>query len=402
MRPTDITIRRALVTTINEQAFAEGKDTKTAQALLEEALKVDPGWAPTLTNMAVLAIERGDCDGAQRQLNRLKGIAGADDVVTARLLARSYLCGVRPDMKKAAEAYAAAEREAKKANAQVALAEIYTEWAPMLWDNDLAGAVDKLETAVQIASQDPEIGPAAKRNLALALYRRGWKLMREGKSAEAAGDFDRATRDPSVLRGSEPQAFEFSYAIAELDAGRSSEAVKSFRALAAKGNQGSYLRGPYAKVGSQFFAAYANYRSASGNARQQACSELARLQSEIGSKARELVASCWENVAYDQWRNGQWSSAAKSLANAEQSATGEQRRRLTLDRTALSLGKDKLNELEALGGNPAEALVNLGIVYDILNRPKDAYDAWMRAKAKGVNTRDLQKWIDAKKRIYGY
>jgi hypothetical protein len=117
---------------------------------------------------------------------------------------------------------------------------------------------------------------------------------------------------------------------------------------------------------------------------------------------RELVASCWENVAYDQWRSGQWANAGKSLASAEQSATGEQRRRLTLDRTALSLGKDKLNELDALGGNPAEALVNLGIVYDILNRPKDAYDAWMRAKAKGVNTRDLQKWIEAKKRIYGY
>lgn len=401
LRPTDIQIKRALVTTINEQAFNE-RDAKDAKVLLEQALTIDPGWAPTLTNIAVLALERGDCDGAQRQLSRLKDVAGSDAVVTARLLARSYMCGVRPDTRKANEAYAAAEREAKKASSQVALAEIYTEWAPMLWDSDLAGAVDKLELAVQVGAQDPEIAPAAKRNLALALYRRGWKSMREGRSADAAGDFDRATRDPSVLKGSEPLAFEFSFAVALLDAGRTADALKAFKSLAGKGNQGAYLRGPYARVGTQFFSAYTNYRAASGNARQQACGDLARLQGELGARARELVASCWEYVAHEQWRAGQWANAGKSIANAEASATAEQKRRLTLDRTALSLGKDKLNELEALGGNPPESLVNLGIVYDILDRPKDAYDAWMRAKAKGINTRELQKWIDAKKRIYGY
>ena len=55
-----------------------------------------------------------------------------------------------------------------------------------------------------------------------------------------------------------------------------------------------------------------------------------------------------------------------------------------------------------MAGNPVEALVDLGIVYDLLGRPKDAYDAWLRAKGRGANAHDLQKWIDAKKRIYGY
>jgi hypothetical protein len=107
-------------------------------------------------------------------------------------------------------------------------------------------------------------------------------------------------------------------------------------------------------------------------------------------------------VAQDQWRSGQWGAAMKSLQSAERLATAEQKRRLTNDRAALSLGKDKINDLDGLGGNPAEALVNLGIIYDMLDRPREAYDAWTRAKARGVNTRDLQKWIDAKKRIYGY
>ena len=58
--------------------------------------------------------------------------------------------------------------------------------------------------------------------------------------------------------------------------------------------------------------------------------------------------------------------------------------------------------MENMGGSPPEALVNLGIIYDQLGRPREAYDAWTKAKARGVQTRDLQRWIDAKKRIYGY
>jgi Tfp pilus assembly protein PilF len=402
IKPNDIQIQRYLVTTINEQAFTESKDPKAAQALLDQALAIDGNSPVTLTNVAVLAIDRGDCDAAQKQLLKLKDVRGSDAVVTARLLARTYLCTSKPDPRKASEAYGIAEREAKKANAQPALAEIYTEWAPLLWDNDILSAVEKLEQAVQIAGQDPDIAPAAKRNLSLGLYRRGWKLMREGKASEASTDFDRALRDPSVLKGNEPLAFEFSAAVAALDAGRSADAAKQFRSLASKGNQGAYLKGPYAKVGSTFFAAYASYRSATGKARESACNDLARLESDLGNKARELSASCWEMAAVEDWRGGNWGQANKDLASADRSANADQKRRLVNDRAALALGKDKLNELEGLAGNPAEALVNLGIVYDMIGKPREAYDAWTRAKGKGVNARDLQKWIDAKKRIYGY
>ena len=73
-----------------------------------------------------------------------------------------------------------------------------------------------------------------------------------------------------------------------------------------------------------------------------------------------------------------------------------------MDRAALSLAKNDLGALESLNGTPPESLVNLGILYDQLGRPKDAYDAWVRAKARGVQSRNLQKWIDSKKRIYGF
>src|SRR4029453_12187379 len=127
--------------------------------------------------------------------------------------------------------------------------------------------------------------------------RRGWKSMREGKAGEAAGDFERSLRDPSVLKGTEPYAFEFSYALALLDAGRAPDAAKTFKALAAKGNQGAYLKGAYAKVGSQFFAAYASYRNGTLAAREQAAADFAKLEGEagLGDKVRDLLAATWES-----------------------------------------------------------------------------------------------------------
>jgi lipopolysaccharide biosynthesis regulator YciM len=403
LKANDVQIQRALIETINSQGIeVAAKDPKAAQVLLEQALGIDASSPITLTNIAVLAIDRGDCDTAQRELVRLGSVRGSDAVLTARLLGRSFLCGTRPDPKRAAEAFASAEREAKKANAQLSLAEIYTEWAPLTWDADLAGSVEKLEQAVQIASQDPEVAPAAKRNLALALYRRGWKNLHDNKAQEAATDFERATRDPSVLKGSEPLAFDFSYAIALLDSGRGDQAAKLFKSLATRGNQGAYLKAPYAKIGAQYWAAYANYRTASGPARAAACDELAKLEGDLGSRVRDLIASCWETAAVDAARIGQLGAAQKDLATADKTATADQKRRIALDRIALSLDKTKLGELEAFGGEPPEALVDLGIVYDLLGRPKDAYDTWVKARAKNAQAPNLQKWIDAKKRIYGF
>jgi lipopolysaccharide biosynthesis regulator YciM len=403
---SDVAIRRGLVLVIGEQAFeAARKDPKAARALLDQALAIDPASTVTITNLAVLAIDAGDCEAARQHLTKLDSIRGHDTVVRQRLLARSYLCGPRPDSKRAAEAYAAADKAARRASTPGVLAEILTEWAPLIWDSDLEGAIEKLELAVKTAGQDADIGPPARRNLALALYRRGWKRMRDNKSADAVSDFERAARDPSVLRGSEPQTFELSYALALLDAGRAADAAKLFKALQAKGNLGSYLKPPLAKIGPQLLTAYASYRIGTLAARQQAVAELAKLEPDaqgFADKLRELIASSWESIAFDQWRGGQLANAKQSLQSADKYAKpgGEIKRRIGMDRTALALTKSDVRSLEQLGNNPVEALVNLGIVYEMLGRPKDALDAWQRARGR-VQVRDLQKWIDAKKRVYG-
>jgi tetratricopeptide (TPR) repeat protein len=400
LRPEDVKIKRALITVINQQAFKEGKDYTAAMAFLVDAQKIDGQNTQTLRNMAVINIERDKCQEAAQVLQKLDTVKGRDAVVTQRLLGRAYLCLNSP--KKANEAFTAAEREAKKANAQLLLAEIYTEWAPLTWGTDIETTVDRLEVAVNVGAQDPDIGPSAKRNFAIALYMRGWNSLKNGKGTEATADFERALRDPSVLRGNEPAAFEFSLGLAQLDAGRISEASKTFSRAAAKGNQSSYMKGAYAKDNGAFFTAYANYRSQTGTQRQNACEQLEKLSVTIGGRSKDIAAACYEAAAVDFYRAGSGEAARKALAKVETLGNASQKRRVNVDQAAMSLSRSNLQALESLNGDPPESLVNLGIIYDQMDKPREAYDAWVRAKAKGANAPYLQKWIEAKKRIYGY
>jgi predicted Zn-dependent protease len=406
IKSKDVQVRRNLIATINKQALdaLDKNNRQQAQQLFSEALKVDAGSPMTSQNLAVLDIEGGDCDGATRYLNNLKDQKGYE-LAYERLTARTYLCGKTRDPKKAAEHYAKADEEARKVQANLVEAEIYTEWAPLTWDQDLDGAVDKLQTAVQFAAQEPSISGAASRNLAVARFKRGWRLLKEGKADQAAADFEYANRQPALLKGNEPLAFEFSYALALLDKGDASTAAGLFKQLGAKGNQAAYLKAPYAKIGAQFFGAYANYRSNNPAARQQAANDFQSMTASatgaFAQKVKDLTGSAWEMIAADDIRAGKTGAAQTALKNAGKYASGEALKRIQLDEI-VAANSGNVAQLEAMGDNPPQALIDLGILYDRLGRTKDAYDAWVRAKNKGAGGPVLQKWIDAKKRIYGY
>ena len=404
---SDVEIRKALVQVIEIQAYASfaDKDYKEADTLLDQAAQVDPN-SPTLgLKRAVMAIDQGNCGTAQKHLDKLKSGRG-DQLLYERLLARTYLCLDKPNKKKAAEHYAKADAEAKKVQANLVQAEIYTEWAPLLMESggDLDDVVSKLTDAVQFSAQAPDINKAAKRNLAIALFKRGWKHLKDGKSDSAVADFERAAREPALLKGHEPQAFEFSHALALLDKGDASAAAKMFTSLAKKGGQDKYLKKPYDKIGSQFFAAYAEYRGGTPATRAQAAREFSKLagsaSGSFAAKIKDLLASSYEYVAYDQWRNGK--NADKNLALAEKYASGDIARRIKHNRAVQGMKASSASTFESMGTSPPEALVNLGILYDKAGKPKEAYEAWTKAASRGVNAKDLKKWIDAKKRIYGF
>lgn len=407
LKKSDVQVRIGLVQTVNLQAYQamEKSDYKSADALLGEAMAFDNRAAITRRNLAVLSIHRGDCDGGRKQLSSIKGRQGYS-LVYHRLMGRTYLCGKKRDEKKAMEHFAKADEEARKAGAVLVQAEIYVEWAPLLVDTKLDDAVEKLQSAVQFSSQDAAIGAAAKRNLALALYRRGWRSMKANKASDAVADFERATREPALLQGTEPLAFEFSLAMAQLDVGNTAAAAKSFKELAAKGKTDSYLKAPYNKSGTAFFGAYADYRGGTTALRLKAAKSFSTMlggaSGAYGNKIKELIASSWEFVAYDQFKAGNGTQANASMNNAAKYASADIKRNIDHNRAVIGLTKASEATFEAMNGNPPESLVNLGILYDRAGKSKEAYDTWVRAQKRGVGSRDLQKWIDAKKRIFGY
>jgi len=409
IRPKDVNVKRGLVQTINFQAYQafNKQDYKATAKLLDEAAEVDPTIPTTNLDRAVLAIAQGECGEGQKHLMKLNGVKGYE-LAYERLIARTYLCIEKPDRKKAAEHYAAAFTEVKKVQNNLIQAEIFTEWAPLIMDTNVDDAVSKLEDAVQFSAQEPRIRDAAKRNLAVALFKRGWKNLKDRKFSDAVSDFERANREPALLKGTESLAFEFSLAYAMLEKGgdSTSDAAKMFKSLAGKGNQSSYLKAPYSKVGTTFFAAYANYRGGNAAAKQAAAKDFAGLSAgsnaSFAAKIKDLLASSWEYVAYDAWRNGKSGAAGKALTSAAKYAENDIKKRVSHNKAVLSMKSKDLSTFQDLGDTPPEALVNAGILLDQAGKAEEAYEAWKKAVAKGADGKDVKKWIDAKKRIYGF
>jgi hypothetical protein len=187
------------------------------------------------------------------------------------------------------------------------VAEIYTEWAPLSFDTDLDDAVEKLTVAVQFSAQVPEVATAAKRNLALALFRRGWRSIKAGKAVR--GGRRLRARDPraGAAQGHRAGGVRSSPTRSRCSRRATTPPPRtSSRTSPARATRGAYLRAPYNKVGSQFFGAYADYRSANPQARQKAADEFTALQGgatgAFATKVRSLIASSWEYVAFDHWK----------------------------------------------------------------------------------------------------
>lgn len=405
-----VTVRIGLVQTINRQARNAFVKNRVGEALklLGEARRIDPTDPLTNQNLGVVSIQRGQCAAAR---NHLKPLARnrSYQLVYHRLMARSYMCQPRPDTRRASNHYRVAEREAISTQANLIRAEIYAEWMPLLFRTNIKEAVDKLEQAEQFSARTPGIAQAVKRNLAIALFLRGRDHMAKGQYAQAAADFERAARDPRVLKGVEEQAFEFSQAVAQLQRGQTAAASKLFRKLARKGNQGAYLKAPYNRVGAQFFAALAKYRGGSVVARRQAADEFQRMlgtaRGRFAVQLRELLASSWQFIAYDAWSRGDRRTGTYLKTAARYANSPADKRFVSHNQAVLNMGNKgtrQLTTFASMGANPPEALYNAGVMYDRQGDARRAYNAWTRARRAGVRTRNLNRWINVKQRIWGF
>jgi tetratricopeptide (TPR) repeat protein len=406
-RPDEAKIRIGLVQAVNVQAYRhiEKKQLAKAEKLLLKAHGFDKSATLTNKNLAVMAISANKCDRAIGYLGALKNNRGSA-LIYHRLMGRAHLCKPKRDESQARTHYKKAADLAKKTD-KLLLAEIYTEWAPLLVKTDLEGAATKLSAAVSSSSRNPEIGKAAKRNLAVVLFRRGWARMRSGKREEAIKDFDRAALDERVLDKNEANAFNFSLALALLESSRQDDIDRAGQILAKLGKQGGqnkYLKAPYNKLGTAFFSAYAGYRSRNKTQLKGAAATFRRLvptaKGNLGKKVRDLVSASYQEIAYNAYRTKNAAAARNALKTASQFASAAAKKDVAHNQAVLSGGSEAV--YKKMNGNPAESLVNLGIAYHNAGKPKEAFDAWNAAKRKGAKAPNLDKWIATKKRIFGY
>jgi tetratricopeptide (TPR) repeat protein len=406
----DARITGLLVDTINRQAAERwaADDITGAERLLLEAQAVDPENTRTAFNLGLVAENRGDHETAIKYLSaRLARIPG--DLVSNRIIAKAYL-GMG-DEAKAADAYSRAATDAAARRNLTVLAEVYTEWAPLILKSGKAGAVDdavdKLEQAAQYARGQP-FERATKRNLVVAYFRRGYERLRSRRGSDAIEDLEAATKDASLLTGNEPEVFGFALGLAYLDGGQTSKAAAIFQGLSRKGNL-SFLKPPFDAVGADFFSAYTLYRDSSPSAHSKAAPPLERLAGKtggaLGAKVKELARSNWEQVAYDANTRGQGREADVALRKA--SALGAADRRPQIEHNQAVLDADK-NPAGAratftrLTERVPEALINLGILADREGDAKAAFDAWSQARTRGARSPRLDEWLDTKKRIFGF
>ena len=408
-QPLDARTRSLLVDTINRQAAArfQADDVPGTEKLLREAQAIDPDSTRTTFNLGLVAVHKGEFQEALKYLG-VRFARTPTDLLTNRLMAKAYL-GLGNDAK-AQEHYARAATEAQARRSLTVLAEINTEWAPLLVKaGKLDEAVDRLEQAAQYGRNQP-FEHATRRNLALASFRRGYERWKARRPAEAVADLENAVKDPSVLQGNEPDVFAFALGLAYVDAGLASRATALFTQAAKKGNL-SYLRPPFDTIGGEFFAAYTLYRDNNAASRARAAAMFEKLSAQKGlpaplaAKIRELLRSTWELAAYDAYQRGQAKDAEADLKKAAALAPADRRLGIEHNQAVLDIERNAAAAKAALSRMTEripEALVNLGIIAERDGDSRAAYDDWVSARARGARTPRLEDWIDSKKRLFGY
>ncbi|HKA91719.1 MAG TPA: tetratricopeptide repeat protein [Haliangiales bacterium] len=404
----DARLKTLLVDTINRQAAARLKadDASGAEKLLLDAREVDPESTRTNFNLGLVAIEKGRWDDAIRYLGvRLQRTP--NDLLTNRVIAKAYLGAGNVD--KASEHYARAAQEAGARRNNTLLGEINVEWAPLLiQQGKLDDAVERLEAAAAVAAGQP-FDKAARRNLAVAYFRRGYERLRGKRQGDPVPDLEGAMRDTSVLTGSEPDVFGFALGLAYLDTGQTARASQVFQGIAKRTDRVPFLRPPFDVIGPDFFAGYTLYREGSTASRAKATTVFEKLLGKasggLAVKVRDLLRSNWEYTAADAWGRGNLREAETALRKAGGLATGDKRLVVEHDQAVMEIDRNAAAAratFQRLADKVPEALVNLGILADRDGDSRAAYDQWVAARARGARTPRLDEWIEAKKRLFGY
>jgi tetratricopeptide (TPR) repeat protein len=402
-----------VVATLNR--MAQGKlashDLPGAEQDLLAALRYQPGSLQTHFNLGIIYVELQRYDRAVAHLAKTTGPrrqgANAPGLPVAhRLLARAYL-GMG-EARQASEHFAKAEADALAAGAadnDTLLAEIDTEWAPLLLKEGRADeSIARLERAVE-RSADKPFHATARRNLARTLLLRGLARLHARQATASLGDLERAGQDASLLGGEEQFLQTLALGLAYLSTNQPTRARATLQPLPS--GPVAWLRPPFDKLGVDLFYAYALYREGAPTSVPRAIEILRRLlpgtEGPLRSTVEDLLCATLELVARDQYERGESRLAQASLKDARRYAKSEAKALLEHNLAVLDVTTRPdaaRSALLRLAERVPEALVNLGILYDSNGDAENAYEIWKQAKARGVKVPELDDWLEAKRRFF--
>ncbi len=392
--------RGGLVAAINRQAYepVSRKDWAKARALLMEAYHIDKNRLMTLRNLGLVLLAAGQYEQAEKYL-RMAFRKVQRDLVVNRLLGRVYLATGRLD---AARTHYIRARQAAFRVGGVVLAEVQVEFAAVLARfGKLDQAISQLKDAVTNSGGDKATSRIARQNLVSSLLVRASKLIQDGKGEQAIGDCSLAVKNAVSLPDQALLKAKFLLAMASLDAAKWGTAISLLKELGTHGSFSKVLKPPYDKLGLKFFEVYAAYRQGRyGYAATEFRRLARRVRGPLRKKIEAMIVSCREFDAATALRLGKV-KAALALLKAVGRRTRESRHNLALayyraGRVSKALG------LWKSGGMPPAAACNLGIHYDNLGQPEQAYRYYKQCLARGGGNAAIRKRVEVKRKLFGF
>ncbi len=396
---TDSAARSGLVAALNASAYEALKAGNVPLALerLRRAYGLDRHRLMTLRNLGLVLLVAKQYAEARKYLAMAKRKVPRDLVVN-RLLGRVALALGQLE---SARAHYVVARQAAYRLGGVVLGEILVEFAAVLAKmGRTEDAVVQLRDAVLTTGGAPEVNRLARKDLVQLLLAQASAKIQEGKGSEVVGACQEAVKYAKGLGEMESLA-KFFLALAYLDAAQWAKAMRLFRALARVGGIERVLKPPFDKLGLRFFEAYAAYREGRyGYAEGEFRKLMRRSRGKLRKTLAELIRSCREFQATALLRQGKTGRAAAAI-RALGPRTRESRHNLAL--AWYRLGRvAKAVAVWSGPGMPPEAACNLGVHYDRIGRPAEAFKFYVRCVRRGGGNAEIRRRIDVKRRIFGF
>ncbi len=392
--------RGGLVAAINSQAYGPVMkgDWNKARSLLDEAYRLDPKRLMTLRNLGLVNLASRQYQASEKYLRRAFRKVPRDLVVN-RLLGRVYLATRRLE---AARTHYIRARQAAYRVGGVVLAEVQIEFAAVLAKlGRMDESISQLKDAVLNSGSDSNTNKIARQNLVRLLLIRASKLIRDGKGDKALDDCGLAVKHAKGLPDQAMLKAKFMLAMASLDAAKWGAAVSLLKELGTRGSFAKVLKPPYDKLGLKFFEVYAAYRQGRyGYAAAQFRRMSRRVKGPLRAKIEAMIVSCREFDAATALRLGKV-KAALALLKAVGRRTRESRHNLAL---AYYRGGSVSRAIRMWksAGMPPSALCNLGVHYDNMGQPEQAYRYYKQCLARGGGNAAIRRRAEVKRKLFGF